>query len=143
MTKKKHIAILGSTGSIGTQALSVIEANPDLFQVEVLTARNNTALLISQAKQFQPNEDVFNAIQELGQEFGSTTGRKRQCNWLNWDLIKQACKMNSVTNLIINKLDVLQQTEEWAIYYKGGLLNFPDHEPFVEWIQKEIGRAHV
>ena len=59
MTKKKHIAILGSTGSIGTQALSVIEANPDLFQVEVLTARNNTALLISQAKQFQPNVVVI------------------------------------------------------------------------------------
>ena len=59
MTKKKHIAILGSTGSIGTQALSVIEANPDLFQVEVLTARNNTALLISQAKKFQPNVVVI------------------------------------------------------------------------------------
>jgi len=59
LTKKKHIAILGSTGSIGTQALSVIEANPDLFQVEVLTARNNTALLISQAKQFQPNVVVI------------------------------------------------------------------------------------
>ena len=59
MTKKKHIAILGSTGSIGTQALSVIEANPDLFQVEVLTARNNTALLISQARKFQPNVVVI------------------------------------------------------------------------------------
>ena len=59
MTKKKHIAILGSTGSIGTQALSVIEANPELFQVEVLTAQNNSTLLIEQAKKFQPNVVVI------------------------------------------------------------------------------------
>ena len=42
---KKHIAILGSTGSIGTQALDVIEANKDLFVVEVLTANSNSDLL--------------------------------------------------------------------------------------------------
>ena len=59
MTKKKHIAILGSTGSIGTQALSVIEANPELFQVEVLTAQNNSTLIIEQAKKFQPNVVVI------------------------------------------------------------------------------------
>jgi 1-deoxy-D-xylulose-5-phosphate reductoisomerase len=59
LTKKKHIAILGSTGSIGTQALSVIEANPELFQVEVLTAQNNSTLLIEQAKKFQPNVVVI------------------------------------------------------------------------------------
>lgn len=51
----KNIAILGSTGSIGTQALEVIEANPQLFQVEVLTANNNAQLLIEQAMKFNPN----------------------------------------------------------------------------------------
>jgi len=56
---KKNIAILGSTGSIGTQALEVIESNPDKFQVEVLTANNNADLLIEQAKKFQPNEVVI------------------------------------------------------------------------------------
>jgi 1-deoxy-D-xylulose-5-phosphate reductoisomerase len=52
---KKHIAILGSTGSIGTQALDVIAANPDRFVVEVLTAQSNAALLIEQALRFKPN----------------------------------------------------------------------------------------
>ncbi len=52
---KKRIAIFGSTGSIGTQSLEVIAANPDLFSVEILTANNNTALLIDQAKQFKPS----------------------------------------------------------------------------------------
>lgn len=56
---KKNIAILGSTGSIGTQALEVIENNPDKFQVEVLTANNNADLLIEQAKKFHPNEVVI------------------------------------------------------------------------------------
>ncbi len=56
---KKHIAILGATGSIGTQTLEVIDKNTDLFEVEVLTANNNTRLLIEQAKKFQPNVVVI------------------------------------------------------------------------------------
>ena len=56
---KKHIAILGSTGSIGTQALDVIEANKDLFVVEVLSANSNSGLLIKQALKFNPNAVVI------------------------------------------------------------------------------------
>ena len=59
MSEKKHIAILGSTGSIGTQALEVIEANEDQFVVEVLTAMNSADLLIKQALQFKPNVVVI------------------------------------------------------------------------------------
>lgn len=72
---KKHIAILGSTGSIGTQALEVIAANPDYFVVEVLTAQRNADLLIQQASIFKPNavvigedslyEKVFEALDSL------------------------------------------------------------------------------
>ena len=51
---KKKICILGSTGSIGTQALEVIGAHPDLFEAYVLTAGRNADLLISQARRFQP-----------------------------------------------------------------------------------------
>jgi 1-deoxy-D-xylulose-5-phosphate reductoisomerase len=57
--KKRHIAILGSTGSIGTQALDVIEANSEHFEVEVLTANGNAELLIAQAKKFKPNAVVI------------------------------------------------------------------------------------
>ena len=53
--KKNKIAILGSTGSIGTQTLEVISHHPKLFVVEVLTAKNNSKLLIKQAKKFKPN----------------------------------------------------------------------------------------
>jgi 1-deoxy-D-xylulose-5-phosphate reductoisomerase len=59
MVKKKGIAILGSTGSIGTQALEVIECYPDYFSLEVLTAGKNVDLLIEQAKKYQPNSVVI------------------------------------------------------------------------------------
>ena len=57
--KKKQIAILGSTGSIGCQALEVISEHPDLFEVDVLTANNNSKLLIEQAKKYNPNTVVI------------------------------------------------------------------------------------
>ena len=53
-----RLAILGSTVSIGTQALEVVSANPQLFEVEVLSAHSNASLLIEQAKQFKPNAVV-------------------------------------------------------------------------------------
>ena len=55
----RHIAILGSTGSIGTQTLEVVEANPDRFCVEVLTANNNVDLLVQQALKFRPDSVVI------------------------------------------------------------------------------------
>jgi 1-deoxy-D-xylulose-5-phosphate reductoisomerase len=54
-SSQKRIAIFGSTGSIGTQALDVIAANPTLFSAEVLTAQQNEQLLIEQARKFRPN----------------------------------------------------------------------------------------
>ncbi len=59
MNVKKGIAILGSTGSIGTQALEVIEAYPDIFDLQVITAHSNADLLIEQALKFQPNAVVI------------------------------------------------------------------------------------
>ena len=56
---KKNIAILGSTGSIGTQALEVVRSHPDLFAVEVLTAQNNCDMLIQQTLEFRPNAVVI------------------------------------------------------------------------------------
>lgn len=57
--EKRHIAILGSTGSIGRQALDVIGQHRDLFEVELLTANNSTDLLISQAIEFDVNAVVI------------------------------------------------------------------------------------
>ncbi|MBO4999829.1 MAG: 1-deoxy-D-xylulose-5-phosphate reductoisomerase [Bacteroidaceae bacterium] len=69
--KKKQIAILGSTGSIGTQALQVIEEHPELYEAYVLTANNQVELLAEQARKFMPaavviaNEDKYLQLKEL------------------------------------------------------------------------------
>lgn len=55
----KHLAILGSTGSIGTQALEVVDTHSEKFSVEVLTANNNVDILIAQALKYQPNVVVI------------------------------------------------------------------------------------
>ena len=55
----KHLAILGSTGSIGTQALDVVRAHPAHFQIEVLTGNGNAELLVNQALEFKPNAVVI------------------------------------------------------------------------------------
>ncbi|MCI7338166.1 MAG: 1-deoxy-D-xylulose-5-phosphate reductoisomerase [Paludibacteraceae bacterium] len=68
--KKQNLAILGSTGSIGTQTLDVVAANPDLFAVYAITANNNVDLLIKQARTFHPeavvvaNEAHYNTLRE-------------------------------------------------------------------------------
>lgn len=61
---KKRIAILGSTGSIGTQTLNVIRRHPDRFAVEVLCAGSNADLLIAQAKEFDPNAVAISDVSQ-------------------------------------------------------------------------------
>jgi 1-deoxy-D-xylulose-5-phosphate reductoisomerase len=67
---KRRIAIFGSTGSIGTQAIDVIANHPELFSLEVISAHSNAQLLIEQARQFQPNmvvitdESKYNQVKE-------------------------------------------------------------------------------
>lgn len=63
----KHIAILGSTGSIGTQTLNVVRRHPDLFQVEVLVAGSNAELLRQQALEFNPNIVVISDRQKYSE----------------------------------------------------------------------------
>jgi len=71
MINKKRIAILGSTGSIGTQTLEVVEQKPDYFEIKVLTANSNVQLLAEQAKKFNPevvviaNEDKIDELHTL------------------------------------------------------------------------------
>jgi len=67
------------------------------------------------AKDFHGKGRVFDLIQELGNEFGSTTGRARQCNWLNVKDLKRAIDVNGVTDVIINKVDILREVDKWNL----------------------------
>lgn len=85
---KRRLAILGSTGSIGTQAINVCLLHPDILQVEVLAANTNSTLLIEQAKQCMPNsvviadetkyQEVFEALSPL--DIKVFTGSKSICD---------------------------------------------------------------
>lgn len=65
---------------------------------------------------FEPkNNALFSQIRELGQEYGATTGRPRQVNWINVDVLRKGILMNGVTHLIVNKMDILDKVGKWAI----------------------------
>ena len=72
---------------------------------------------------FQPEGEVFENIQRMGKEFGATTGRVRQCNWLNMRQLLQAFVMNGVNKMIFNKMDVLREVGEWGITHPDQVFN--------------------
>lgn len=91
----KHIAILGSTGSIGTQTLEVVEANPDEFVVDVLTANNNIELLIQQAKKFHPDVVVI-ACEDKYAELSEALKDEFIKVYAGIDAIAQVVQMSSI-----------------------------------------------
>ena len=76
------------------------------------------------AKEFEPQDPVFQKIRELGDEYGATTGRPRQCNWLNLDNLKKAAQVNGVTHLIVSKMDILRELGQWNLIEKEEVLTF-------------------
>lgn len=70
------------------------------------------------------DDPILNKIIELGQEFGSTTGRKRLVNWLNLDKLTESIKLSGCTSLIINKCDVLEEIGVYRLYHKNQLIEF-------------------
>ena len=67
------------------------------------------------SKGFHGSGRVFDLIQLVGNEFGATTGRPRQCNWLDVRMLDEAIKINGVTDLIINKVDILREVGKWNL----------------------------
>jgi len=88
-----RLAILGSTGSVGTQALEVVAAHPALFEVEVLTANHNASLLVEQARKFKPNavvitdESKYKEVKEalLLLPIKVFTGQQALCDVVQWE----------------------------------------------------------
>jgi len=90
------------------------------------------------AKHFQPDESVFNDIRDIGEEYGATTGRPRQCNWMSWNLIEKAININGVTDLVFNKMDVLSELGSWAILKDGEKRIFSSENMMQEWILSNL-----
>jgi 1-deoxy-D-xylulose-5-phosphate reductoisomerase len=95
LQQKKNIAILGSTGSIGTQALEVVRALPGMFSIELLTAHSNAGLLIGQAREFLPNAVVIadeSRYEEVSRELSPLDIKV----FAGYTAIEQAVQMDSI-----------------------------------------------
>jgi len=90
------------------------------------------------SKKFEPDDEIFSKIRDLGCEYGATTNRPRQCNWLNLDVIVKAARINGVTDLIISKMDILRQLRSWSVYRKGKKLTFYSENSIKEFIMNEL-----
>ena len=88
------------------------------------------------AKKFQPKGEIFDKIQEVGEEYGATTGRKRQVNWMDLNFLRKAIQINGVTHLVFNKMDVLKELENWGLFKDGIKRRFDSEVEFTDFILK-------
>lgn len=89
-------------------------------------------------KKFEPNQAVFKKIRELGEEYGATTGRPRQCNWLDIDHLERAIRLNGVTHLVLNKMDVLNKIEVWKVRSGKKIWSFTSPAAMKAFIEKRM-----
>jgi len=97
---KKRIAILGSTGSIGCQALEVVDQNPEKFEVEVLTAQNNADLLINQAVKYNPNVVIIGQDQLYDKVFQALDGNDVKV-YAGEEALEQVVEMDSIDMVLM------------------------------------------
>jgi adenylosuccinate synthase len=84
---------------------------------------------------FEPTNDPNLAkIGIVGNEYGATTGRKRQCNYLNLDNLKNALEINQCNTCIINKVDILEQLKIFKLYHLGNLIEFKNIDEMKKYI---------
>lgn len=90
------------------------------------------------AKKYEIENDVFEKIRELGNEYGATTGRARQIGWTDVDKLIKACNINGVTHLVMNKVDILEKAGRFAVIVNGLPFTMTDINFFEEYIVDTI-----
>lgn len=89
-------------------------------------------------KEYSQYSEIFEQIQNIGEEYGATTGRKRQVRWMNLDETIKAMYINNVTDVIINKVDVLDDVGFWAVNFKNELYTFNSSNAFKTFVTETI-----
>jgi len=92
------------------------------------------------AKEFEVSSKIFDKIREVGNEYGSTTGRPRQIGWTNLDDVIKAANINGVTHMVVNKVDVLEKVGTFKVIHKGQEVNFVDKDFFKVFFDSAIKR---
>jgi len=92
------------------------------------------------SKKFEPSDEIFDYIRNKFDEFGATTGRARQLNWLDINELIKSININGVTTLIINKFDVLKEINTFNIIENNDVKSFESSDEFVQYIQTKLSK---
>lgn len=92
------------------------------------------------SKKFEKNDPIFQKIREEGAEFGTTTGRPRQVDFLDLDLLVRSAKLNGVTHVVVNKMDILDKVGVWKLTHKGKQLELEDKLNFKRYVTDTLMR---
>ena len=96
------------------------------------------------AKKFELDNPIFSKIRDLGQEYGATTGRPRQCGWLDWKFLEKSININGINKIVFNKVDILEELNQWVIKTnKHSYETFHVGEHFQQWIQRKLDKMDI
>lgn len=95
------------------------------------------------AKKFESDNPIFDKIRTLGEEFGATTGRPRQVNWMNVEFFEKAIRMNGVTHVVFNKIDIMREAGVWALIVDGKERTFPTEDAMKRFIVDRLAKVGV
>jgi len=90
-------------------------------------------------KDFEPKEKIFQKIRDVGEEYGATTGRPRQCNWMDFNMLEKAAKINGVNKLVFNKVDILEEVKVWKLINNSETVDFSSGSEMEKWLQNKLG----
>lgn len=95
------------------------------------------------SKKFQPEGEVFNKIGDIGEEYGVTTGRRRQVNWMNMQTLERAIRINGVTHIVFNKVDVLREVGQWAVIDDGKVVSFDSEKAMTDFVSARLAKLGI
>tara|TARA_Y100001970_G_scaffold271481_1_gene366875 strand:- start:28614 stop:29606 length:993 start_codon:yes stop_codon:yes gene_type:complete len=94
-------------------------------------------------KYFQPPKKIFKTIQAIGNEYGATTGRPRQCNWIDIQQLQKAVVANGVNKLVFNKMDILREVGVWKVIEpEYNLIEFDGEDDIKIYLKNIFERKH-
>tara|TARA_R110002110_G_scaffold178452_9_gene383525 strand:+ start:2036 stop:3025 length:990 start_codon:yes stop_codon:yes gene_type:complete len=91
-------------------------------------------------KDFEPKEKIFQNIRDAGDEYGATTGRPRQCNWMDYNMLEKAARINGVNKLVFNKVDILEEVNVWKLINNNKTMEFDRGEDMRDWVTTRLGK---
>jgi len=93
------------------------------------------------SKKFGGEHPALLQIQKVGMEFGATTGRPRQCNWMDLDSLVRAANVNGVTRLIFNKMDVIREVGVYKLIVDDKIIDFKSENEFKDFIENFLKKS--